>query len=56
MTAAVPDLPTPRQAGDNADREWARSYLSKVLGREIRGGLHVDVLVARLRQGQEAGK
>lgn len=43
-------IPAPRQpAGDNADREWAATYLSKVQGRPVTGGDLLDELVARLR-------
>lgn len=48
-------VPRPRTApDDNANREWACSYLSRVLGREVRGGRFVDELTARLTDEQEA--
>jgi len=48
--AAVTSIPRPRAAGDNALREWACTFLSRVHGREITGGWAVDTLVAKLEE------
>ena len=50
MTATDTAIPRPRQAGDNALREWVCTYLSRLMGREIRGGWAVDTLVAKLEE------
>lgn len=50
--AAVTSIPRPRAAGDNALREWACTYVSRLLGREIRGGWAVDTLVAKLEESK----
>ena len=48
--ASAASIPFPRTAGDNAHREWALTFLSRLLGREINGGWAVDTLVAKLEE------
>ena len=48
--AAAQSVPFPRAPGDNATREWACTFLSRICGREITGGWAVDTLVAKLEE------
>lgn len=57
---SIPSPRTPLGEPTDADRERARNRLSAIHGREVRGGLAVELLAAEyaaaFRAGYEAGR